>query len=293
MATRRYYSSTAVDNTVSGSINSTATSVTLSNSPVGYPSTYPFVVALDYNTASEELVLVTGVGGTTLTITRGQYGSSGVAHNAGAVVRHVIVAQDLTDFQDHAAAGPAGVHGITGAIATFIGTPTSANLAAAISDETGSGPIVFATGPTLSGPVISTIVNTGTLTLPTSTDTLVGRATTDTLTNKTLTSPVVNTPKTAIGINAQTGTSYTLVLTDQDKMVTLTNANPITLTVPAAVFSAGQYINIQALGAGQVTVQGDGTSTVTGTGTKLRVQYSAATILCTASNTFQLIGDLA
>ena len=45
------------------------------------------------------------------------------------------------------------------------------------------------TNKTLTAPVISTIVNTGTLTLPTSTDTLVGRATTDTLTNKTLTSP--------------------------------------------------------------------------------------------------------
>ena len=50
------------------------------------------------------------------------------------------------------------------------------------------------TNKTLTAPVISTISNTGTLTLPTSTDTLVGRATTDTLTNKTLTSPVLTTP---------------------------------------------------------------------------------------------------
>lgn len=42
------------------------------------------------------------------------------------------------------------------------------------------------TNKTLTSPVIATIVNTGTLTLPTSTDTLVGRATTDTLTNKTI-----------------------------------------------------------------------------------------------------------
>jgi hypothetical protein len=48
------------------------------------------------------------------------------------------------------------------------------------------------TNKTLSSPVISSITNTGTLTLPTSTDTLVGRATTDTLTNKTLTSPAIN-----------------------------------------------------------------------------------------------------
>jgi hypothetical protein len=50
------------------------------------------------------------------------------------------------------------------------------------------------TNKTLTSPVISTISNTGTLTLPTSTDTLVGRATTDTLTNKTLTSPTLTTP---------------------------------------------------------------------------------------------------
>ncbi len=50
------------------------------------------------------------------------------------------------------------------------------------------------TNKTLTAPVISTISNTGTLTLPTTTDTLVGRATTDTLTNKTLTSPTINTP---------------------------------------------------------------------------------------------------
>jgi hypothetical protein len=50
------------------------------------------------------------------------------------------------------------------------------------------------TNKTLTTPTIGSIVNTGTLTLPTSTDTLVGRATTDTLTNKTLTSPTLTTP---------------------------------------------------------------------------------------------------
>lgn len=50
------------------------------------------------------------------------------------------------------------------------------------------------TNKTLTAPVISTISNTGTVTLPTSTDTLVGRATTDTLTNKTLTSPTLTSP---------------------------------------------------------------------------------------------------
>lgn len=62
-----------------------------------------------------------------------------------------------------------------------------------ISAVTGSGAAVLATSPTLITPVISSIVNTGTLTLPTATDTLVGRATTDTLTNKRITKRSVTT----------------------------------------------------------------------------------------------------
>ena len=67
------------------------------------------------------------------------------------------------------------------------------------------------TNKTLTAPVISTISNTGTVTLPTSTDTLAGRATTDTLTNKTLTSPTVTT---ATLNGAVSGTS----IKDEDDM---------------------------------------------------------------------------
>lgn len=81
-----------------------------------------------------------------------------------------------------------GVSGLGTGVAAFLATPSSANLATAITDETGSGALVFGTAPTLTSPVIASIVNTGTLTLPTSTDTLVGKATTDTFTNKTITS---------------------------------------------------------------------------------------------------------
>jgi len=86
------------------------------------------------------------------------------------------------------------VSGLGTNVVTFLATPSSLNLASAITDETGSGALVFATSPSLTTPNISSIVNTGTLTLPTSTDTLVGRATTDTLTNKTITSALNTTP---------------------------------------------------------------------------------------------------
>lgn len=103
---------------------------------------------------------------------------------------------------------------------------------------------------------------------------------------------------TTLSFNAQTGTTYTLVASDSAKLVTLSNASAITLTVPPSVFSTGNQINIQAIGAGQVTLAQGAGVTITSTGAtasapKLRVQYSAATIICTGSNTFTVIGDLA
>jgi hypothetical protein len=94
-------------------------------------------------------------------------------------------------------------------------------------------------------------------------------------------------------LNAQTGTTYTLVSGDVNKLVTLSNASAITVTIPNGVFSTGNQINIQQIGAGQVTIANDGTTSFTGTGTKLRSQYSAATIICTGTNTFTVVGDLA
>ena len=104
--------------------------------------------------------------------------------------------------------------------------------------------------------------------------------------------------KLNLNFNAQTGTTYTLVVGDLNKLVTCSNASAITVTVPPSVFSAGNQIHVQQIGAGQVSfAQGAGV-TITSTGAtasapKLRAQYSAATIICTASNTFTILGDLA
>ena len=291
MAINRYYSAVAQDTTITSGISSSSTTVAV-GSVTGLPSV-PFVVALDYNNSLEELVTVTNVSGLTLTISRANAGlgsstvGTPVAHGAGATVRHVITAQDLTETQAHIAATGA-VHGITGSAATFLANPTSANLLAAVTDETGSGSLVFSTGPTISGPSISSPVITGTIAASGSTGSA-GQLLSSTATGIAW----VTAATTNLVINAQTGTTYTLVSSDLNKLVTLSNSGAITLTIPSAVFTTGQQINIQQLGAGQVTVQGDGTSTFTGTGTKLRAQYSAATIVCTGTNTFTLIGDIA
>ena len=98
--------------------------------------------------------------------------------------------------------------------------------------------------------------------------------------------------------DAETGTTYTLLAANLNQLVTLNNASAITLTVPPSVFSAGDVINIAQIGAGQVTLaQGAGVTInstgATATAPKLRVRYSAASIICTASNTFLVVGDIA
>ena len=121
----RYYSAVAQDTTVTSGITSSSTSVTV-GATTGYPTSYPFVLALDYNTAVEELVAVTNVSGLTLTITRGYNGTSATAHATGAVVRHVITAQDMTDAQNHYAA-TTGTHGVSGTIVGNSDTQTLTN----------------------------------------------------------------------------------------------------------------------------------------------------------------------
>ena len=106
----RYYSATAQDTTVTSAITSSSTTVVV-GATTNFPTQYPFILALDFGAASEELVAVTGASGLTLSISRGFNGSTAQSHSTGAVVRHVAVAQDFTDAQNHYAQ-TTSVHGI-------------------------------------------------------------------------------------------------------------------------------------------------------------------------------------
>jgi len=179
----REYSSISVETTLNSGINTTATTMVLPSvgavtALLGGVTLDPgnvdiFTVAIDHDTVNEEIVYVTGVSGDTLTISRGQAGTgtagvSGIAHNAGASVKHVMTSDDLIFFRN--SSSPAASYSFSGSTS---GTTTVQ---------------------------ASAVAGTNTLTLPpTSNDTLVGKATTDTLTNKTLTSPTVNTATIAGG----------------------------------------------------------------------------------------------
>lgn len=137
--------------------------------------------------------------------------------------------------------------------------------------------------------------SSGSVTLSIDTSVTADLTTAQTLTNKSLTSPRIN-----LGINPQTGTTYTTVLADNGKLITQTNASAITTTIAASgsvAYPVGTQLNFAQLGAGQVTIQGDTGVTVVSTGAtasapKLRAQYSTATAVCTSTDNWLVMGDI-
>ena len=131
------------------------------------------------------------------------------------------------------ASGGTGITSFGAGVATFLGTPSSANLAAAVTDETGSGSLVFATSPTFVTPVLGT---------PTS-----GALTTCTADG---TNPVgfKNIPQSG---SAKTA-SYTLATGDVGKFIEVGASGSI--TIPDATFAAGDVLSIFNNTTGDVTI---------------------------------------
>ena len=264
----RKYSSISVETTLATGISNSATTMTVASGTgsalMGGVTLAPgnvdiFTVALDVDTQNEEVVYITAVSSDTFTIVRARAGTSAISHTGGATVKHVLTSDDLNFYT-------AGVATADAAVPENIVTAKADLLVGASS-----------------GVVDNLAVGTnGQILTADSTQTL-GLSWT--------------TPADAnLVFNAKTA-NYTLIASDVNKLVTMSNASTTTLTVPNGVFSAGQQINVQRLGVGAVQIRSDGTSVLTSTGATstapdLRAQFSACTIICTSSNNFTVIGDL-
>ena len=129
----RKYSSVSLETEVVGSLTTTATSIVVANAtnllgginPASITSTDDFIVVLDPETSSEEIVRVTGVSSNTLTVVRGHDGSTGKTHTSGAKARHMAIGEDMRNAASHIEATAA--HGATGAVVGTTNTQTLTN----------------------------------------------------------------------------------------------------------------------------------------------------------------------
>jgi hypothetical protein len=264
----RKYSSISVETTLASGISNSATTMTVAAGTgsalmggvtLAAGNVDIFTVALDVDTQNEEVVYITAVSSDTFTIVRARAGTSAISHTGGATVKHVLTSDDLNFYT-------AGVATADAAVPESIVTAKADLLVASAS-----------------GVVDNLAVGTNNQVLTADSSATLGV--------KWATPVDVN-----LTINAKTA-NYTLVAGDVNKLITMSDAGTLTLTVPNGVFTTGQQINVQRIGAGAVQIRNDGTSVLTSTGATstapdLRAQYSAATIICTSSNNFTVIGDL-
>ena len=164
--TTRKYSSRSQQTTLSAALSSSGTSATvvsgtslLGGATISAGQT--FTVVIDPDTALEEIVDVTAVSTNTLTITRGIDGSSGVAHSAGAVVRHMAIGRDYREANTHIEAS-SGVHGLTGSVVGTSDTQTLTNKTIDTASNTITGAVTLTGTQTLTNKTLTSPTITGT-----------------------------------------------------------------------------------------------------------------------------------
>ena len=166
--TTRKYSSRSQQTTLSGALNTTATSVTVVSATAllggaSVSSGQTFTVVIDPDTALEEIVDVTAVSTNTLTIVRGvENAGTGQAHSAGAVVRHMAIGRDFREANEHIE-NTTTAHGLTIAdVATTTNTKTLTNKTISAADNTLTGVATLTGTQTLTNKTLTSPTITGT-----------------------------------------------------------------------------------------------------------------------------------
>jgi hypothetical protein len=229
------------------------------------------------NNGLADTVTVKNTGGTGIAVPAGK--TMFVYNNATNVVDATTYLSSLTlGSALPADSGGTGLTSLGSGVATFLGTPSSANLAAAVTDETGSGALAFATSPTLVTPLLGT---------PTSG--VLSNCTVDG-TNKV---GYLNIPQSG---SAKT-TAYTLVIGDVGEFIELGTGGSV--VVPASIFAAGDAISIFNNTSGSISCDCSAVTTVYKAGTDADISTfsvttrGVATVLFISATVAVVTGNLA
>jgi hypothetical protein len=292
--TRRQYKGAAVATTTTNSLNTTDTSVTIAAN-TGWPASagVPFYVVIDPGTSAEEKCSAT-ISGTTLTLTRAQDDTTASAHSSGATIYPVFTANDADEANELVAklTTKGDLLATDGSALNRLAVGTNDYVLKADSSATNGvawGQIAAAGIAT--DAVITAKIQDSAVTAAKIADNAVTQA-------KLADRAVGSAELDNLTLNAQTGTTYTLVLTDANKFITLSNASAITLTVPpnsSVAFETGDQVNLMQLGAGQVTITAGSGVTIRSAGSKLKTnaQYAVATLVKIDTDTWVAVGNLA
>jgi hypothetical protein len=305
-ATRRSYAGAAPACTLTNAISSSDTTATLTGDVTNWNNTAngSFFMVIDPGLSTEEKVLVgTRSGSSISSITRGVDGTTSAAHNAGATCYPVFTATDAD--QANKVASTLTTKGdllvTTGSVLDRLAVGT--NDYSLLADSSAANGVAWKQIPAagLASDAVTTakILDANVTAAKLATDSVITAKIQDNaVTQAKLADRVIGSAEyDNMTLNAQTGTTYTLVLTDAHKLVTLSNASAITLTVPtnsSVAFEIGDQVNLLQLGAGQVTVSGAGvTFRSEGTKLKLKGQYAMATLVKIGTDEWVLLGNTA
>jgi len=292
--TRRQYSGSAAATTTTNSLNTTDTSVGIT-STTGWPSSagVPFYVVIDPGTSSEEKCSAT-ISGSTLTLTRAQDDTTAASHSSGATIYPVFTANDADEANEL-------VSKLTTKGDLLVTTGSALNRLAVGTNDYVLKADSTATNGVAWGQVAAAGIATDAVITAKIQDSAVtaGKIADNAVTQAKLADRAVGSAELDnLTLNAQTGTTYTLVLTDANKFITLSNASAITLTVPpnsSVAFETGDQVNLMQLGAGQVTIAAGSGVTIRSAGSKLKTnaQYAVATLVKIDTDTWVAVGNLA